>query len=115
VLALDRRRVLEPVALGEPEADRLLADMRPNEKMASWHLVAPDGRRWSAGEAFAPLAEALGHPGARRALGSLRPVLALGYRLVAGNRNIWGKLVSDAAKTRADERIEAARAPTSAG
>jgi len=111
VLALDRRRALEPVALDEPEADRLLEGMPNDDKIASWHLVAPDGRHWSGGDAFAPLAEALGHPGARRALEPLRPLLRVGYRLVAGNRNVWGKLISDDAKRRADARIEAARAP----
>ncbi|MFL5826867.1 MAG: thiol-disulfide oxidoreductase DCC family protein [Thermoleophilaceae bacterium] len=115
VLALDGHRALEPVALDEPEADHLLGGMRHDEKMASWHLVSPDGHRWSAGDAFAPLAEALGYPRARRALEPLRRLLVVLYRLVADNRNIWGKLVSDGAKRRADERIAAARGATSSG
>jgi hypothetical protein len=28
-----------------------------------------------------------------------------GYRFVSGNRSLWGKLVTDGAKRRADERI----------
>jgi hypothetical protein len=28
-----------------------------------------------------------------------------GYRFIAGNRSVWGKLVSEGAKRRADRRI----------
>jgi predicted DCC family thiol-disulfide oxidoreductase YuxK len=105
VLALDKRRALQPVALDALEADKLLPSMPDEQKMASWHLVAPDGRVWSAGDAFAPLAEALGYPRARRLLERLGPALNAGYRLVADNRNVWGKLVTDGAKRRADELI----------
>jgi hypothetical protein len=30
-----------------------------------------------------------------------------GYRLIAGHRSLWGKLVTDGAKRRADRRIAA--------
>ena len=63
LLALDRRRRLRPVALGTPEADALLADLTPEQRAASWHLVSPDGRRWSAGAAAPPLLRLL--PGGR--------------------------------------------------
>src|SRR5947207_6351042 len=55
VLALDPGHLLRPVALGTPEADQLLADLTPEERAASWHLVSPGGRRASAGAAAAPL------------------------------------------------------------
>jgi predicted DCC family thiol-disulfide oxidoreductase YuxK len=55
VLALDRDHRLRPVALGTPEADALLADMAPNERATSWHLVSPSGRLSSAGAAAPPL------------------------------------------------------------
>jgi predicted DCC family thiol-disulfide oxidoreductase YuxK len=49
VLKLDRRRNIMPVALGTPEADERLADLVAPERAASWHLIAPDGTRYSAG------------------------------------------------------------------
>ena len=58
VLALDRAHRLRPVALGTPEADALLADMAPDERAASWHLVSPvrpaDIRRGGGATAPAP-------------------------------------------------------------
>ena len=63
LLALDRRRALRAVALQDPEADLLLRDMDEEHKMASWHLVTPDGEVRSAGDAVGPLLRLL--PGAR--------------------------------------------------
>lgn len=51
ILSWDRRRRIRPVPLQDPEADRLLPGMDPKTKMASWHLVTPDGRVWSGGAA----------------------------------------------------------------
>ena len=59
ILAWDRHGHLRPVALQSPEADDLLEGMDPERKMASWHLVAPDGRTYSGGEAVSPLARLL--------------------------------------------------------
>jgi predicted DCC family thiol-disulfide oxidoreductase YuxK len=114
VLVLDRRRSLRPVALGTPEADALLADMAPDERAASWHLVSPGGRRWSAGEAAPPLLRLLPGGRAPAALIARFPRLTeRGYRWVAGHRSWFGKLVPDSAKARADERI--AQAAINAG
>ncbi len=55
ILRWDRRGELEPVALQDPRAAELLADLEPEERMDSWHLVSPAGERWSAGAAAAPL------------------------------------------------------------
>jgi predicted DCC family thiol-disulfide oxidoreductase YuxK len=68
LLSLDRRRVLCPLPLGTPEADRLLADLSVEERNASWHLVTDPSassvrgdatpmapRRSSAGDPFAEL------------------------------------------------------------
>src|SRR5258708_6038411 len=63
VLMLDRRRRLRPLALQSAEADQLLADLIAPQRDASWHLVSPDGRRWSAGAAAPPLLRLL--PGGR--------------------------------------------------
>jgi len=55
ILAWDVHRRLRPVALQDPEADRLLAGMDRAHRMASWHLVTPNGRFFSAGAAVPEL------------------------------------------------------------
>ena len=106
VLAWDRRGALEPISIQSEEADRLLAGMPEETRLGSWHLVEADGTVRSAGDAF---------PGLFRLLPGGRPLAALtarspratdrAYRWVAGNRSRWGKLVTEGAKRRADERI----------
>jgi predicted DCC family thiol-disulfide oxidoreductase YuxK len=106
LLAWDRRRVLRPLALQDPEAERLLADMVEGERMASWHLVTQDGRVRSGGEALPPLLGML--PGGRpfAALAERMPrIVDRGYRFVAGHRTVFGRPVSSGAKRRADRRI----------
>ncbi len=84
ILRWDRRGRLRPVALQEAEAPRLLAHMDEERRMASWHLVTPDGEISSAGRAIAPLLRVL--PGGR-ALASLADALPrltdAGYALLA--------------------------------
>ena len=108
VLAWDRRRALRPVALQDPEAARLLAGLDEDERMASWHLVGPDGRVVSGGAAFVPLGRLL--PGAR-SLAALAERFPRGaeraYRLVADHRSALGRLVTGGAAARARRRIEA--------
>jgi predicted DCC family thiol-disulfide oxidoreductase YuxK len=94
ILAWDRRGELRPVALQDPEADRLLAGLDPGTKMGSWHLVTPDGRAYSAGAAAAPLLRLL--PGGRPVAivaaafpGATERV----YRLVSRNRDRLGRWV----------------------
>jgi predicted DCC family thiol-disulfide oxidoreductase YuxK len=106
VLAWDRRRSVRPVALQTEEADLLLAEMPPDVRMSSWHLVDGDGTVHSAGAGFEPLLRLL--PGGRplAALAARFPgATEGGYRLVSGNRSIFGKFVTDGAKRRADQRI----------
>jgi predicted DCC family thiol-disulfide oxidoreductase YuxK len=55
LLAWDRRGRLRAVALQDTEAQRLLPGMDRERRMASWHVLGPDGRVWSAGRAVAPL------------------------------------------------------------
>jgi predicted DCC family thiol-disulfide oxidoreductase YuxK len=92
VLAWDRAGKLRPTAIQGPEADRLLRGLSNEERMASWHLVV-DGNRYSGGAAAAPLLRLL--PGGR----PLAPVVAAfpgasdrAYRLVARNRDRFGRL-----------------------
>jgi predicted DCC family thiol-disulfide oxidoreductase YuxK len=106
VLAWDRRRSLRPVALQSTEAARLLAEMPRQQRMDSWHLVDGEGRLRSAGAAFPSLLRLLpgGRPLARLTAGAPKLTDRL-YRWVAGRRSVWGKLVTDGAKRRADRRI----------
>jgi predicted DCC family thiol-disulfide oxidoreductase YuxK len=55
LLAWDRRSRLVPRALQSAEAEALLGDLTPEERLASVHLVSPEGERFSAGAAAAPL------------------------------------------------------------
>src|SRR3712207_2420034 len=56
LLAWDRRHTLTPVALqDEDAADRLLGGMDHQRRMASWHLVTPEGDVQSGGRALTPL------------------------------------------------------------
>jgi predicted DCC family thiol-disulfide oxidoreductase YuxK len=93
VLALDRRGRLRPVALQDPEADALLGGMDEERKMASWHLVQPDGSVHFAGAAFPPL---LRHLPGGRPLAALTAALPRAteraYRWAADNRSRLGRL-----------------------
>jgi predicted DCC family thiol-disulfide oxidoreductase YuxK len=108
VLALDRDRKLRPLALGTPEANALLFDLDVEQQMASWHLVDPDGNRWSGGIALAPLVRVLGGGEATAALLSRAPrPLELGYRLIASNRSRISQLIPAQSKRRADAVVAA--------
>jgi predicted DCC family thiol-disulfide oxidoreductase YuxK len=106
VLAWDRHRRLRPVALQDPETDLLLAGMREERRMASWHLVTEDGEVESAGAALAPLMRQLpaGKPFA--ALAERFPRAAEGgYSRVALARSRLGSLIPAATKRWADRLI----------
>lgn len=94
VLAWDRHDVLTPIALQDPNADRLLASVPERARIDSWHLVTPDGRVYSAGAAAAPLLRLLpgGRPLASIAATFPRATDAT-YRLVARHRSELGRLV----------------------
>lgn len=108
LLRWDRAERLRPLALQRPEAEELLADLEPERRAASWHLISPDGVRASAGEAAAPLLSLL--PGGRlpAALLASRPrQTEWGYAWVAAHRSALSKLLPARAKLRASERIRA--------
>jgi predicted DCC family thiol-disulfide oxidoreductase YuxK len=106
VLIWDRRHRLRPVPLQDPEAEALLAGLQPKERMASWHLVEPDGERTSAGAATPRLLGMLpgGRPPAAVAR-LLQPLTNAVYSLVARNRDRLGRLISDRAAARAHGRL----------
>ncbi len=106
VLAWDRRRAVRPVALGTPEANTLLADVPAAERSRSWHLVDEGGTVHSAGAGFEPLFRLLPGGGPFAAVAAKLPrATESGYRFVSDNRGIWGRVVTDGAKRRADTRI----------
>ena len=110
VLSWDRRAEVRPVPLGSVEAGRLLAAIPREDQFASWHLVDEEGTVHSAGAGFPPLLRLLPGGGPFAAITGRAPRLTdRGYRFVAGNRSRWGRLVTDGAKRRADERIASRR------
>jgi predicted DCC family thiol-disulfide oxidoreductase YuxK len=115
VLAWDRRRALRPVPLQDPEAERLLSGMDAEQRMASWHLAAPDGHVYSAGTAAAPLLRLLPGGAAPAAVCARFPrAVDRLYAWAARNRAPLGRPLSTAAIERARHRIRA-RSRTSPG
>jgi predicted DCC family thiol-disulfide oxidoreductase YuxK len=98
ILAWDRRGRVRAVALQDPEADRLLPGMDPSVRMASWHLVTPDGRVCSGAAAVAPLARLLPGGPPIAYLAERFPVLTLvAYRWVSAHRGRLGRLLGERA------------------
>jgi predicted DCC family thiol-disulfide oxidoreductase YuxK len=107
LLRLDREHRLRPVRLASPRADDLLSDLTHDQRMASWHLISPDGRRWSAGWALARVLELLPGTGVAAAVLDRMPRLTdRGYWWVAAHRGMFGRLVPQEAKRRAATMIE---------
>ena len=106
LLRWDRAARLNPIALQRAEADNLVRELAPAERMASWHLLSPSGERRSGGAAVAPLLRLM--PGGRLpAAGFARfPGLTDGaYQWVAEHRSQLSKRVPSSAKQRAAERL----------
>jgi predicted DCC family thiol-disulfide oxidoreductase YuxK len=119
LLRLDRRSRLRPVALGTDAADAILVDLTPEQRAASWHLVSPDGRRWSAGTAAPQLLRLLPLGRLPAAALSRAPRLTeRAYRWAADHRPLLSRAIPDRAKQRADALIarrEAAQDASNAG
>lgn len=108
LLAWDRPGRLRPVALQDPEAERLLPGMNEEERMASWHLISPGGERRSGGDAVPSLLREL--PGGRpiAAVAARMPRLVnRAYRFVADHRGAASRRVPEGAKQRAERKIAA--------
>jgi len=103
---LDRKHELRPVDLHSAEADDLLSGISERERFGSWHLII-SGQRYSAGAAFAPLAELL--PLGRIPAGVFKtwpgPV-ERAYGFTASQRSRLGRLVTEGADRRANWRIQ---------
>jgi predicted DCC family thiol-disulfide oxidoreductase YuxK len=59
LLRWDRHGRLRATPIQSEEGDGLLADLSEEDRLASWHLVTPDGRRYSGGAAAGPMARLL--------------------------------------------------------
>ena len=93
-LRWDRRGHLRPVALQDPEADRLLGELDEKTRMASWHLVTSDGIVHSAGRAIEPLMRLL--PGGRPFAAAAHAMPGLtdrAYAFVAARRSSLGRVL----------------------
>jgi predicted DCC family thiol-disulfide oxidoreductase YuxK len=93
ILAWDRRRRLRPVAIQSEEGQQLLADIPPERRLESWHLVS-NGELRSAGAAVPELFAAL--PGGRPLARLLRAFPGLterAYRWVADHRTLLARLL----------------------
>jgi predicted DCC family thiol-disulfide oxidoreductase YuxK len=107
ILAWDRRSRLLPRALQSPQAEALLSDLSPEERLASVHLISPDGERLSAGSVGAPLLRLL--PGATipaLAIARLPRLTSRGYDWVANHRTQLSRAVPTAMKRRASARVK---------
>lgn len=107
LLRADRHRRMRPLALGTPQADKLLADLTPEQRSASWHLIAPDGGRTSAGAGLPAVLTLL--PGGRIPASVLdrRPDLTeRGYTWVADHRSKLSRWLPSSAKRRATSLID---------
>ena len=94
ILAWDRERRLEPVAIQSDEGQRLLAGVPRERRLDSWHLVAPDGEVRSAGAGLPALFDELPGGGPLAALSRRTPGLTeRAYRAVAGNRDRLARLL----------------------
>lgn len=108
LLRADRDRRLRPLALGTPEADELLADLDPEQRAASWHLISPEGTRTSAGAGLPAVLALLpgGHfPAA--VLAAMPGPTERGYRWVAEHRTRLSRALPSGAKRRATALIQA--------
>jgi predicted DCC family thiol-disulfide oxidoreductase YuxK len=107
LLAWDRGRRLNPLALQDPAAGERLEGLSEEQRMGSWHLVGAGGERSSAGRAFAPLFDLLpaGAPLAALARRFPSPTAAA-YGFVSSRRNSLVKLVPPFAQRAAEGEIE---------
>src|SRR5579859_4426427 len=108
LLRRDRASRLRPLALQSAAADALLAGLTLEERMASWHLVSPDGVRSSAGQALAPALRLL--PGGRMPAAVMARLPALterAYTWVADHRSELSRWVPAASNRRASDYVRA--------
>jgi predicted DCC family thiol-disulfide oxidoreductase YuxK len=94
LVAWDRGAALFPVTIQEPAGDDLLAELTPEQRLESWHLITADGTRYTGGPAFEPLLALLpcGRPLSRLA-GRFDERTARLYDLISEHRDRVGRVV----------------------
>jgi predicted DCC family thiol-disulfide oxidoreductase YuxK len=98
ILRWDRHGRVRAATIQGPEGDRLLGDLDQRERLASWHLVTPRGRRHSGGAAAAPLARLLPLGAPVALLAETFPgTTERAYRWVANNRDRFGRRLGEEA------------------
>jgi predicted DCC family thiol-disulfide oxidoreductase YuxK len=106
LLRWDRAARLHPIALQRSEADALLQELTPVERMASWHLISPTGGRRSGGAAVPPLLRLLPAGRLPAAVFARFPRLTdSGYRWVAEHRSKLSSRLPSSAKQHARQRV----------
>jgi XTP/dITP diphosphohydrolase len=101
VARTDKSGRLAVLPFSDPDADRRLGPLTPEERRASMHVVRPDGSVVSAGAALTELLR--GTPGARHLARwaqrspALQRAIDRVYWAIANNRSRLGKLVPDVA------------------
>ena len=106
LLRLDRHRRLLPVPIQGPDGERLLGHLTPQERLAAAHVVTPQGRVYSGGDAVVPIARELPGMGPVAAVaGALATPTRWGYRQVAVHRAALGRFVSPRRRDRATAAI----------
>ena len=116
---LARPGTLRATALRSERATRLLPGRTEDERLRSFHLAAPDGRTWSAGDAVAPTLRLI--PFLAPAADAIRRVPALGratrsaYGWVAGNRALVAARLPESWKRPLSERDAGPPPPSGSG
>ena len=95
------------MAIQSDEGQSLLASIPESERLRTAHVVTPDGRVHSGGDAVPVVADVLPH-GTPVALVArlLKIPVGLGYRAVAGNRTTLSRFVSSGRKAQADALLQ---------
>ena len=98
LLRWDRHHRLRALPIQREEGNRFLSDLREEDRLSSWHLVAPDGRRYSGGAAIPPLARLLPAGGPVDFLAESFPrTTDRLYRWIASNRDMLGRRLGEEA------------------
>ena len=108
----DRRERLTFRSIRTAEAAGDLDAMAPADRYASWHLVEPDGRIWSAGAAIPPVMRRLPGGGPVATLAATFPGLTERmYGLAVRHRTRLGRMLGQQACSVDPSAISGAREP----
>jgi predicted DCC family thiol-disulfide oxidoreductase YuxK len=105
-LRRDRRGVLEVLPIQSHLGAELLADLAPEERLRSAHVIHSDRGRESGGAAVRAVLDVLPSARVLRLLAGVWPSMTdRVYDFVAGHRSWFGHLIGAGARRRADELL----------